>query len=780
MREIDWSRCLKAMLGDNDPALEQVEQIARGAEGSLFTASDAPASRVFRHPLSSAPQDKAFSTKPPAELAQALRAKLPADLTDQQLVFLLWRCGADLLPEDALTPADPILPDFTAWNHLAARAALANCFRDGEVRPAFLLFQMGPVQEFIAQARSTRDLWSGSYLLSWLIAHALKAITDCVGPAAIVFPNLRGNGIFDALHQGFYERTGLWDAITAPHRDDVAAWKLTPTLPNRFLALVPDDCAEDLAKCAEEAIHKALKALSTPVWNWLAAKAEEAGADAGLADWQKRWDTQIQAFPQITWAIQPWTGLDFNTLEQYKSLPINQREATGDRKTPVQDLRTLLDFARGKNKDNPGLAWAAFYGLADAKLAARRNTREFPAWDSVNLDAAVKDSLSGKEEVIGNEALWKLLTSKQYEKLFTAPGHRYGAMNLVKRLWCRPHLLGDHPLALHQTLKLKKDDFDRTLRFDSVHDVAKDGYVAVLAMDGDEMGKWISGEKTPLLKDQIVGDCDPGLQDVHRLLTPAYHLQFSEALANFSIWKAEEIVNAYDGQLIYAGGDDVLAMLPADRAIDCARDLRNAFRKDYDGDHPPRLMPGCKGDVSVGIAIGHEKAPLQMLVQEAQKAEHRAKHDYHRAALAISLYKRSGEILQWGCNWEAKENIHPALALLQRLESLRKDQRGEGTPALSARFPYALARALAPYRLGDKENKEQTLPTATAKEIIMAEVKVVIRQQASELDEASQRELRDLCQAWCTQCEKLEDFIQPFLTEAFINRDRAEKGEDEQ
>lgn len=26
--------------------------------------------------------------------------------------------------------------------------------------------QVGPVQEFIAQARSTRDMWAGSYLLS--------------------------------------------------------------------------------------------------------------------------------------------------------------------------------------------------------------------------------------------------------------------------------------------------------------------------------------------------------------------------------------------------------------------------------------------------------------------------------------------------------------------------------------------------------------------------------------------------------------------------------------
>ena len=30
-------------------------------------------------------------------------------------------------------------------------------------------------EDFIAQAQSTRDLWSGSFLLSWLMAHAMKS-----------------------------------------------------------------------------------------------------------------------------------------------------------------------------------------------------------------------------------------------------------------------------------------------------------------------------------------------------------------------------------------------------------------------------------------------------------------------------------------------------------------------------------------------------------------------------------------------------------------------------
>ena len=51
-----------------------------------------------------------------------------------------------------------------------------------------LLVMLGPVQEFIAQARRTRDLWFGSHLLSELSRRAARAMVD--GGAQLVFPAL--------------------------------------------------------------------------------------------------------------------------------------------------------------------------------------------------------------------------------------------------------------------------------------------------------------------------------------------------------------------------------------------------------------------------------------------------------------------------------------------------------------------------------------------------------------------------------------------------------------
>jgi CRISPR-associated protein Cmr2 len=58
-----------------------------------------------------------------------------------------------------------------------------------------LKLQIGPVQDFIAQARSTRDLWSGSYLLSWLLAAGLRKLTS--GLASFGLPSSEAEQIRD-------------------------------------------------------------------------------------------------------------------------------------------------------------------------------------------------------------------------------------------------------------------------------------------------------------------------------------------------------------------------------------------------------------------------------------------------------------------------------------------------------------------------------------------------------------------------------------------------------
>src|SRR6476646_9457896 len=96
-----------------------------------------------------------------------------------------------------------------------------------------LHFSIGPVQGFIGEARRTRDLWSGSFLLSWLSAQAMLEVERAVAGTggnplrAIVFPAVAVDGLMEAVRR---HRRVAWagkaqSVPIAPHIGSV---------PNRF------------------------------------------------------------------------------------------------------------------------------------------------------------------------------------------------------------------------------------------------------------------------------------------------------------------------------------------------------------------------------------------------------------------------------------------------------------------------------------------------------------------------------------------------------------------
>ncbi len=204
------------------------------------------------------------------------------------------------------------------------------------------------------------------------------------------------------------------------------------------------------------------------------------------------------------------------------------------------------------------------------------------------------------------------------------------------------------------------------------------------------------------------------------------------------------VIKNYAGRLIYAGGDDVLAMVSAKKAVTYATELSKLFaEKVKNKDHESLTA-------SAGIAIGHSSVPLQDLVHAAHAAESRAKKTYGRNALAISIYKRSGEILEWGCKWGS-----PALEIYKTLSELDRKEKQIGG------FPYKLAGLLQPYAIEGKL-------VDGMHEIVMAEFKHAISQTKDMIGELDEQQVED----YLTQCgsKRGEDFLTLFLAEAFINR----------
>jgi len=151
-------------------------------------------------------------------------------------------------------PAETRIPDHNLWNHLKVTTAISACVSQSTgqsqanwIEASFLLFSLGPVQSFIGTARKTLDHWMGSFLLSYLTFTAMQAVFEEIGADAIIFPELFGQPFLDAYLANKFPRE--FEDLK-PESTEL----LTPSLPNRFLAIVPTGIAKKLAQKAEETI----------------------------------------------------------------------------------------------------------------------------------------------------------------------------------------------------------------------------------------------------------------------------------------------------------------------------------------------------------------------------------------------------------------------------------------------------------------------------------------------------------------------------------------------
>ena len=265
-------------------------------------------------------------------------------------------------------------------------------------------------------------------------------------------------------------------------------------------------------------------------------------------------------------------------------------------------------------------------------------------------------------------------------------------------------------------------------------------YIAVIAMDGDKMGASLSAFKE---------------KEEHRA--------FSRALGEFS--NSVPSLLGEGALSVYAGGDDVLAVVKATDAVAIARKLSAAFAE---------ALPGKTA--SAGIAVGHKTVPLQELVHAAHAAESAAKNTYGRNALALHIYKRSGEILKWGCNWDSK--ALEIYSVLTQLSAYR-----ERLPI--TRFPYKLAALLRPYALdkigeaGADDCLCDVILTETLHAVKQTEAIAKLCEPGGFKLQDEETKLRldpEVLKSYLTSVKKRPmDFLNLFMAETFINRPREDR-----
>lgn len=215
-------------------------------------------------------------------------------------------------------------------------------------------------------------------------------------------------------------------------------------------------------------------------------------------------------------------------------------------------------------------------------------------------------------------------------------------------------------------------------------------YYSLLLMDGDRMGAWLAGESSEG-RDYAISyreSFHPQVQkgfDKHadkqariqqysqqkRALSPNRHLAISGALNDFSLTVVRHVIEReHLGRLIYAGGDDVFAMLPVADLLPAMQRLRHAYSghdPEHQGGRDARgltlhngfallhgklmRMMGTRATASCGAVIAHHQAPLSAVRRELHAAEQRAKNEGGRDAFSITIVKRSGGTLRLTANW---------------------------------------------------------------------------------------------------------------------------------
>lgn len=276
-------------------------------------------------------------------------------------------------------------------------------------------------------------------------------------------------------------------------------------------------------------------------------------------------------------------------------------------------------------------------------LAGRKNLREFqaPTWDGRGI---YKSTLDGIYETVFSE-------KRNKSSMLLKESERLDAIGCIKRFY---------PLKEKTLVSLNK--------FPDVQSIAKKAggsYVCFILGDGDNMGAAL--EKCRDMESQR---------------------NFSKQLSSFA-GAAQKIVSERDGCLVYAGGDDVMAILPLNTALDCCDALRRQFNKCIKPVVPKEVA--TPPSFSIGMAIVHQQFPLDKMRDLAKKAEGIAKNNGGRNALAVIQSKRSGSDITIFGKWE-----YPGLEvpMCQRLQKMVQAYRSEKL-VLPAGLGYALRLATA-------------------------------------------------------------------------------------
>lgn len=523
---------------------------------------------------------------------------------------------------------------------------------------SYFHFTLGPVQGFVSQARRTRDFWAGSFLLSWLSGVAMAATEQMGGEITFPIPAegyldwIRGNGKGEAPRQG--------------------------SIPNRFKAKVP---AGFDGRLVEQAVREAWLKLAAHVWE------KDLNGVAGEAS-RAVWDRQHAGFWEISWAITedvhasnlldrrknwrnhlppPEPGVKCVIMEGWQELSGIEamdrvsNEARRDFWNKVRAIKPAgeSDFAEGEMLCALAFVkrrFARHFADFQSTLALGEKSLKVRGWKldtgmpSVAYMAAVHwlvqvvehenqgavaqlldvgQMLAGRDEWdVRIRCLDEAVKNKDLDRNFKDQRRKLIALD--------GNVFFEHTRGNDRFYPDRKSvvEFEDKLNSLELKDKAPTPFYAVLMMDGDSLGAQMGNL--------------------------ANQEKIAASLNKFTA-KVAQVVQDKNGFLIYAGGDDVLALLPLEDALPCALACRNAYAAAFKG-------MGIATTLSGAVIFAHVKTALGEVLRQAHHVlDDEAKEGAGRDAIAVRVLKPGGDHLTWAQPWEVALNGDKSSLVLEEL-----------------------------------------------------------------------------------------------------------------
>jgi CRISPR-associated protein Cmr2 len=547
-----------------------------------------------------------------------------------------------------------------------------------------LHLSIGPVQAFVGQSRRTRDLWSSSYLLSFLSAHAVagarKAGTKVLRPLVDDDPMLQW---VEGHKNGEAPRFG--------------------SLPNQFtIEVSPTLDPPSIAEAAKRAFDTAWQRVCQAVWNRFVAGVANSGNGT-----REIWERQVNGFWELIWVSgepEEHTLLARRKLWRTHWLPIEP----GDKCTLMPDFQELSGYVRAIERERQEQFWRELRpgvrGLELQKekerlcaiaLVKRLYARpevmqeavgwavDVKHWPSTVDIAAVpwlrglpSEAAAQAEEfarTVAREAGPEVKTGGASNLLDPADANR--AYAHLDANWFHRSFVANPRLALLSDEKVRAGLVEQLqqlnlLSASSTRGTAREGmqmaggspiYFALLLADGDNLGSLVQR-----LGPEIV----------------------SPALADFTA-AGPKIIQRYHGATVYAGGDDLLALLPVEGGLECISEIEQRYRVSFER-AARRVVP--EATLSAAVVFAHARAPFPLVLAEAHRMlDNVAKDENGRDSLGISVYRGHQCAAQWTSTWRRgpSDSEYEAVGAVSAVMQTVREQ------SLSASAVHRIARTIA-------------------------------------------------------------------------------------